>query len=261
MPRYRGATNAEAARKVSEIAQIAEQWLQLHQDPPKRAASTVSTGIPIRRGEAKSRRDSVRCEYCSGRFSSATQREEHVLESHVAGDSDKTPVGLAKPLVRIGGKLFERRTIQLAATPTFAHSPTVIKSVRRMIKCRKCHSDVRSDRMDRHLHERCPPRHGAIPTKESSPSAAPKSRARMDSTTRRLTGDVISGGSTKPLHLGRHGSKRLNPVAEHDSNSDPRKEYREERRLDGSKDFWPHRDQGRFGSHPSFDACDDESIP
>jgi hypothetical protein len=35
----------------------------------------------------------------------------------------------------------------------------------------------------------------------------------------------------------------------------------EERRLDGSRDYWQIREEGRFGSHPSYDACDDESAP
>jgi hypothetical protein len=35
----------------------------------------------------------------------------------------------------------------------------------------------------------------------------------------------------------------------------------EERRLDGSRDYWQIREEGRFGSHPSYDDCDDESAP
>ena len=37
--------------------------------------------------------------------------------------------------------------------------------------------------------------------------------------------------------------------------------HRIERRLDGSRDYWQIREEGRFGSHPSFDSCDDESAP
>lgn len=37
--------------------------------------------------------------------------------------------------------------------------------------------------------------------------------------------------------------------------------YWEERRLDGARDYWQVREEGRFGSHPSFDSCDDESAP
>jgi hypothetical protein len=36
-------------------------------------------------------------------------------------------------------------------------------------------------------------------------------------------------------------------------------DYREERRLDGSRDYWQIREDGLFGSHPSYDDCDDES--
>jgi hypothetical protein len=37
--------------------------------------------------------------------------------------------------------------------------------------------------------------------------------------------------------------------------------YWEDRRLDGSRGYWRYREEGRFGSHPSFDSCDDESAP
>ncbi len=33
------------------------------------------------------------------------------------------------------------------------------------------------------------------------------------------------------------------------------------RTLDGSADYWRFRDGGKFGSHPSFDAMDDQSRP
>jgi hypothetical protein len=35
--------------------------------------------------------------------------------------------------------------------------------------------------------------------------------------------------------------------------------HREERRLDGSRDYWQIREEGRFGSRPSYDDCNDES--
>jgi hypothetical protein len=37
--------------------------------------------------------------------------------------------------------------------------------------------------------------------------------------------------------------------------------HREERRLDGSRDYWQFREGGQFGSHPSYDDVDDESDP
>jgi hypothetical protein len=38
-------------------------------------------------------------------------------------------------------------------------------------------------------------------------------------------------------------------------------EYKENRRLDGSRDYWRIRDQGKFGSHSSYDDMGDESFP
>lgn len=36
-------------------------------------------------------------------------------------------------------------------------------------------------------------------------------------------------------------------------------ELKIERRLDGARDYWANRDQGRFGSHSSYDDMGDES--
>lgn len=37
-------------------------------------------------------------------------------------------------------------------------------------------------------------------------------------------------------------------------------EYEENKRLDGSRDYWELREYGKFGSHPSFDDMSDESF-
>jgi len=37
--------------------------------------------------------------------------------------------------------------------------------------------------------------------------------------------------------------------------------YWVERRRDGSRDYWQFRETGRFGSHPTYDDCGDESAP
>jgi hypothetical protein len=37
--------------------------------------------------------------------------------------------------------------------------------------------------------------------------------------------------------------------------------HREERRLDGSRDYWMFREGGQFGSHAVFDECSDEADP
>lgn len=41
----------------------------------------------------------------------------------------------------------------------------------------------------------------------------------------------------------------------------PVQNYWFERRLDGSRDYSQFREGGRFGSHPAYDECDDESAP
>ena len=40
---------------------------------------------------------------------------------------------------------------------------------------------------------------------------------------------------------------------------DPIKERRAERQLDGSRDYAPIRDQGKFGAHSSYDDMSDEA--
>jgi hypothetical protein len=65
-----------------------------------------------------------------------------------------------------------------------------------------------------------------------------------------------------PYNGHRLGQAQLTDSSEVEaSTSDQRREYRENRRLDGSRDYWQLREEGRFGSHPSFDSCDDESTP
>ena len=45
------------------------------------------------------------------------------------------------------------------------------------------------------------------------------------------------------------------------STSNLLEEYRENRRLDGSRDYWQIREEGGFGSHSSFDDMGDEADP
>src|SRR5215472_17793761 len=108
-----------------------------------------------------------------------------------------------------------------------------------MIRCEKCHSEVRSERMDSHLRERCPARNSTLARQKTSPPPTRKAVLRVGSDSpRRLTGNVISGGSTKPVYLGKHGSKRLHSTDDAESSSDPSEEYWEGRRRDGSRDYW-----------------------
>jgi hypothetical protein len=58
-----------------------------------------------------------------------------------------------------------------------------------------------------------------------------------------------SSRSSHPEHSG-----RVSPLGEV-------RNYRAERGLDGSRDFWQFRETGRFGSHSVYDDCGGESAP
>ncbi len=50
----------------------------------------------------------------------------------------------------------------------------------------------------------------------------------------------------------------LNPKIE---NYNIKKDYKDERKLDGSRDFYTFRERGKFGSHSAFDDMGDDSNP
>ncbi|ULQ55058.1 hypothetical protein KJS94_10445 [Flavihumibacter rivuli] len=58
------------------------------------------------------------------------------------------------------------------------------------------------------------------------------------------------------------GKKGNNPNSKYESGviSSFYNEYKKERGLDGSRDFWQYRENGKFGSHSSFDDMSDESF-
>lgn len=258
---HKGVTRAEAAQKVSEVVQLAEQWLQRFHEPPRRSPATVVTNKRAGRLERELRRESIHCEYCPSIFGSESQVQKHVTEAHVAEATDKSSAALAKPLVRINGQLFERRSLERtkARPQRIAQRVRLSPTVRRPVRCDSCGVTLRSDRLDRHLRDRCPMRNGALP--QTTPrSATPRASPERDSgSPRRLKGNTITGSSTAPAPVGKPGSKQLFLEADEESSSPDN--YRENRRLDGSRDYWRFREEGRFGSHPSFDACDDESAP
>jgi hypothetical protein len=208
-PRYRGTTSAEAPQKVAEVAEMAEQWLQLQRDPPKKLTAPIGSSTMF----------------------------------HVSENAGKFSAALGKPS-RMSGQIFERRKLH-PTHPTNPGStqPSKSKSAPPMIKCETCPSEVRSDRMHRHLRKECPGRHSVDPSRTtSSPTTQPASRS--ESSTR----------ASVSVNRGENGSNRVHPPESH-------YESREARRLDGSRDYWLYREEGRFGSYPSFDACDDESAP
>lgn len=132
---------------------------------------------------------------------------------------------------------------------------------RMLVPCPKCSSSVRSDHLQSHLRrihgsDAAAPQDVVSPTINSSPKA-PSGRERRP----KLTRKVASGGNVRYRALCT-GSGHSGPS--HDDNDErvaSVDNYWEERRLDGSRDYSQIREDGRFGSHPSYDACDDESAP
>jgi hypothetical protein len=105
---------------------------------------------------------------------------------------------------------------------------------RQLVPCGKCGSQVRQDRLERHVQRL----HGEAPIKGRVPKAVgPKGKRQTQ---------AANADKGKPL--------------DYEATSN-RGEYWEERRLDGSRDYWGYREQGMFGSYPSFDDCEDESRP
>lgn len=135
------------------------------------------------------------CPYCPSRFDSFEKQDLHVEEEHTADEHDHSDDALCRPLVRKGGRVFERIT-----------------------RCR----------LPRLMNNAFDSAHNGLHEK----------------------GLEIASG---PL-LGKH-----DPDTDSDHNEN--ENYREGRRLDGSRDYWQLREEGRFGSHPSYDDCEDDSAP
>jgi len=235
------------------------------------------------------------CPYCAARFGSEARVDAHVDAEHVAGANDTSEQAKTKPFVRIGGRVFERRSLQRAKQPPLAlqaksqsagapmvrqnppesarasastvslpaNSPLIPQrggAKRPLVRCPNCPSPVREDRLARHLRN-----HHGIAQGASTPSMPIKrqslangrppqpdmkaTRKAMARTNKRSRALAAGKGYSGPAP-----DSGDNGLSEIDN-------YWEERRLDGSRDYWQVREEGRFGSHPSYDDCDDESAP
>ena len=129
---------------------------------------------------------------------------------------------------------------------------------RPVVKCPQCPNPVlvREDHLSRHLRK-C---HGALGKRPmisgtTTPVPAQKTRGRKPqpapSNIKRTTESPRGGVETVGGFMSSDCDERPNEIDNH----------RIERRLDGSRDYWQIREEGRFGSHPSFDSRDDESAP
>ena len=175
-------------------------------------------------------------------------------QNHVAEESDTSAKGLAKPLVRIRGIVWDRRRIQARTSPASNVTLTPRTKIQNpLTECVKCRASVRADKMAAHMAERCPKRQNVSRTNAKSVGT----KLGESDKARRLVGNVITGGSTGPVYLKSRGTR----ASRFNSSSSPVGGKGEPRRLDGASDYWRFREDGRFGSHPSFDNHDDESTP
>ena len=129
-----------------------------------------------------------------------------------------------------------------------------------LVICPKCPSPVREDRLKRHLSKQ----HGVTgeslrfskPAKSESASKTTSPRRLIGRASREIATNISRAGALAA------GKGHSGPAPKGgDDEITLIDNYWEERRLDGSRDYWQIREEGRFGSHPSFDACDDESAP
>jgi hypothetical protein len=132
-----------------------------------------------------------------------------------------------------------------------------------LVLCPQCKppTQVRADHLQKHIGRQHGPGEAAP---IMATSTKPKS-ARILSTPqppiRKLTKKIAAGGTSRYRALAT-GSGYSGPAHEDtDEKLSEIDNHWEERRLDGSRDYWQIREEGRFGSHPSYDDCDDESAP
>ena len=121
--------------------------------------------------------------------------------------------------------------------------------------------------MDRHFTKVHPGISTTTPLKVRATPAKPPIIPQVAYRTGRTSRDTKEGpASTAPANARSRalaaGKGYSGPAPENkDDELNERTNYWEERRLDGSRDYWQVRESGRFGSHPSYDDCDDESAP
>jgi hypothetical protein len=130
-----------------------------------------------------------------------------------------------------------------------------------MAICPLCHCQLREWKLPKHLKKKCPKVRServenGNPNLLNRPANAPAPNEKLSGkpvTRLRSSGNAhLASPSSKPDHANRSERKRTFPE-DHDG--------RQNRKLDGSRDFAQFRDRGQFGSYPSFDSCDDESHP
>ena len=186
--------------------------------------------------------DLVKCEFCNMAVHAA-HSAEHKYKVHGVGNRQRRRVAKLPELVssrEMSGSASSLSGIARAG-----------KRGLRLIPCPNCRSSVREDRLPNHLLRV----HGLNAGTESAPIAGLSSSLPASG----RGGSKVVRATDRALAKGK-GNVGTGDEGENDHSTEV-ENYREERRLDGSRDYWQIREEGRFGSHPSFDDCDDESAP
>jgi hypothetical protein len=198
-------------------------------------------------------KERVQCRHC-GLLFSAADMPAHTFLRHVMGRPVRRDSTTVAPRVRqtiaTRFKKPERKLVHCPACPSRVRAdrldrhlrrvheversvkrrPVAIASIR-LIRCANCGANVRPDRVSKHLarvHAHRPENHRKQTSSRTSITSRPKHH--------------VVDGRTPEL---------IQP-----STSD---EYRAERSLDASRDYYRFRESGRFGSHSMHDDFGDES--
>ena len=144
--------------------------------------------------------------------------------------------------------------IGLPRKPLKSNKVTIYSANASLIRCSFCKCLVKSSRLGKH-YARCPKRNteceiaGSVtPPTGDRTSMCPGRRGALDCISTTTSENGHGRISTKEPMRSKLPARRSN----HDTSA---------RKLDGSGDYWRIRDDGRFGSHPSFDNMNDESKP
>jgi hypothetical protein len=106
------------------------------------------------------------------------------------------------------------------------------KNINKMVKCRYCHCSVRTDRLIKHLYK-------MHPTKATY-AMTHQIQANIDKNKYSYLKNAAKMNSDKQINATCHYSDK------------------QEKNFDSSRDYYTFRENGRFGSHPSFDSMDDD---
>jgi len=125
--------------------------------------------------------------------------------------------------------------------PESKPAPANEKSKEKLITCEHCKALINVNRLSKH--------------KTKCPVLRKKAKEKS------LDGDIKKVSKRSVKHKKTHQNTQIkkpivNPNIEI---SDTKREYQAERRLDGSRDFYKIREQGKFGSHSVYDDMGDEA--